>query len=417
MSKKKYELPKLHKNNNKYYELRFRISIKLVPFFRKKIIIKSLESKNLKSSTLKAKIYYNEYLKIIHYFNLSILTDIQIQDMVDNFFNNIIKQPLQKNNNQIKQNEQTYSSSCEKFLIWYNSKNITNESKKKLSQFMNTIFIPLVGSNNKITTDIVDIINIKNKLQNLPNRNYVEYRSLSLVELLKIKNIPEEKKLTDSRVKCYIKYVKQYFKFCYRNKYIDFNPSEDISIVLDKSYKRKIPFEIAEIQQLLTIISQIQSDIKYLYFIYFYSGMRREEAFKCKMKLNEDNIWYFDLSANQGFTLKTHSSYRKIPVHKKLLELGLTAEILEKAKLITSVIETGRQFNVNIKRQVTTDSKKTLHSLRHTFNTQLKYNGVETSVREEILGHEQSGTNNTVYSEDFPLPYLQEQINKVDYKW
>lgn len=145
--------------------------------------------------------------------------------------------------------------------------------------------------------------------------------------------------------------------------------------------------------------------------------MRREEAFKCKMKLNEDNIWYFDLSANQGFTLKTHSSYRKIPVHKKLLELGLTAEILEKAKLITSVIETGRQFNVNIKRQVTTDSKKTLHSLRHTFNTQLKYNGVETSVREEILGHEQSGTNNTVYSEDFPLPYLQEQINKVDYKW
>ena len=60
MSKKKYELPKLHKNNNKYYELRFRISIKLVPFFRKKIIIKSLESKNLKSSTFKPKIYYNK---------------------------------------------------------------------------------------------------------------------------------------------------------------------------------------------------------------------------------------------------------------------------------------------------------------------------------------------------------------------
>lgn len=415
MGKKKFQLPKLSKNNNGYYELKFRISVKLVPFFNKKHIIKSLECKNLKTAERKALLYYNEYLKILHHFNI-LSSDIQIQKMVDSYIQDIIKQTSERTINYSSLKVKTYGDAMDKFLIWYNNKEITDNSKKYINQFVSRVFIPLVGSDNIITTDIADVVDIKNKLQNFPNRNYKEYRHLPIKEILKLKNIPNDKKISDARLKSYIKNVKLFFKFCYRNKYIDFNPAEDVTVLLDNSTKRRLPFEAEEMKHLLSVIVNLQSNLKYLYLIYAFTGMRREEAFKCKYKV-EDGIPYFDLSANQGFKLKTNSSYRRIPVHKTLLDLGLNEELLEEAKRITSVGETGRQFNANVKTQVTNNSKKTLHSLRHTVNNFLKRAGVDTLVREELLGHEHTGTNNTIYSEDFPLEFLQQELNKLDYNW
>ena len=417
MAKKKFQLPKLVKNSNDYYMLRFRISKPLIAYFRKEQISKSLELSNKRLALQKAHIFHSKYLDILHIESMSLLSNIQIQDMVDDYLNNVIKQPFVKNKIEIyHRQEENYGSAVKKFVAWFEDKDITDRTLRHNVDFITQIFLPLVGANNSITTNFVEIIKLKNQLAKFPNRNYKEYKDLSVEQMLKL-NVPKEKLVSDSRLKAFIKTIKMFFKFCHRNKFIDFDPSVDITVALDRTVKRRLAFTVEEIRNLLNVIMRIESEIKYMYFIYIFTGMRREEAFKAIIKSTENGLLYFDLSANQGFTLKTNSSFRKVPLHKRLIEIGLTYEIHERAKKITSVLETGRQFNVLHKTKVTTDKKKTLHSLRHTVNNVLKSARVDTLAREELLGHEHTGTNNTIYAEDYPLEILSEELNKLDYGW
>ena len=417
MAKKKFQLPKVVKNNQGYYMLRFRITKPLIPYFRKEQISKSLELSNKRLALQKAHIFHSKYLDILHIESMSLLSNLQIQNMVDDYLNNVIKQPFVKNREEVyHRQEENYGSAAKKFIAWFEDKDITDRTLRHNVDFINKIFLPLVGANNSITTNFVDIIKMKNQLAKFPNRNYSEYRYLSVQEILKLK-VPEDKMVSDSRLKGFIKTIKMFFKFCYRNKFIDFDPSVDITVALDRTVKRRLAFTVEEVRNLLDILITIESEIKYMYLIYIFTGMRREEAFKAIIKSTESGLMYFDLSANQGFTLKTNSSFRRVPLHKKLIELGLTYDIHERAKKITSVMETGRQFNVLYKTQITKDKKKTLHSLRHTVNNVLKSARVDTLAREELLGHEHTGTNNTIYAEDYPLEILQEELNKLDYGW
>jgi integrase len=42
---------------------------------------------------------------------------------------------------------------------------------------------------------------------------------------------------------------------------------------------------------------------------------------------NENGIWYFDVNAAEGKSLKTASSKRRVPIHCTLLDLGLVDHV------------------------------------------------------------------------------------------
>ena len=71
MAKKKFSLPKLVKNSNDYYMLRFRITKPLIPYFRKEQISKSLELSNKRLALQKAHILHSKYLDILHIESMS----------------------------------------------------------------------------------------------------------------------------------------------------------------------------------------------------------------------------------------------------------------------------------------------------------------------------------------------------------
>ncbi len=68
-------------------------------------------------------------------------------------------------------------------------------------------------------------------------------------------------------------------------------------------------------------------DRKYIYYALAYSGLRPSELWKCKISTSKDNIIYFDLT-DKDLQLKTMSSYRVIPLHNKLLEMGIDKNYL-----------------------------------------------------------------------------------------
>jgi integrase len=70
--------------------------------------------------------------------------------------------------------------------------------------------------------------------------------------------------------------------------------------------------------------------------IALYSGMRREEI--CQLQCSDirqvEGIWVFDINDKGEKTTKTEASYRLVPIHSKLLEMGFLTFCSERAKCI-----------------------------------------------------------------------------------
>ncbi len=77
------QTPKLSINKNQYYAIRFRISKKLIPYFGKYTINKSLNTKDIKQAKIKADIIYSKYKEILQVSKM--LSDEQIQKLVDDY--------------------------------------------------------------------------------------------------------------------------------------------------------------------------------------------------------------------------------------------------------------------------------------------------------------------------------------------
>ena len=309
-----------------------------------------------------------------------------------------------------KKKYETYQEAYEFFKKQYDTQNISSGTKKDTYSVLER-FLIIVGNDSLVAnTDLSDLIDIKEQIQNLPTSNLKAYKDLSFEQLLNLSNIPREDLLSDSRTNDYIKHIKKFFSFCFKHQIISFNPAtSDLNISVKNDSKD--PFTDEEINNLIKLIQEMKDDRKYLLICYIYSGMRREELFNCSIETSEDGIQYFDIKEG-----KNSSSIRRIPLHNKIIEFGVTADNLIKAKAITSHTSLGRFFNQSIKPQVTISKKKTLHSFRHTFATKLQALNVTDNVIKVIIGHSAQDTLNKVYARDSSsLKILKESIDRLSY--
>ena len=83
---------KLTINKNNFYSVRFRVDKKLQPYFCKQFIKKSLHTKNKLEARAKADMLYFAYKRIVEV--MSMLTDEQIQQLVDDYVTEQLEQDL-----------------------------------------------------------------------------------------------------------------------------------------------------------------------------------------------------------------------------------------------------------------------------------------------------------------------------------
>lgn len=302
----------------------------------------------------------------------------------------------------------TYQQAYKEFKVYYDDKLTSPATKSDTYRVLNKLMI-MVGATTPISSaTLSSLIKIKQQIEQLPNQNYSEFKSLSFEDILKLTNVSDDRKISDNRVKDYIKHIKKFFSFCYDNQIITFNPSVKLVIPVDTNKKER--FTDDEIKALCYVYDEIGDNTKYLYYCYTYTGMRREELYNCIIE-EDKGIKYFNITEG-----KNKHSIRKIPLHNKLLELGLDNEKLDLARDIISHEQAGRKFNQSIKTKVVNDTKKTLHSLRHTVSTKLQQNGVGDNVIRDIIGHSPQDTLNKVYATDkTSLEILQKAINVLDF--
>lgn len=162
-----------------------------------------------------------------------------------------------------------------------------------------------------------------------------------------------------------------------------------------------------------------------------YMGARLEELGQCLVSdvKQERGIHYLDLNGDgPDKSLKTASSWRKVPIHRVLKRLGFLeyAEALKAAgekRLFPKLKQDpmgnwtsnySHAFGLYKRAMGITDPKKVYHSFRHTFKEACRRAGVAEEVHDALTGHSGGGVGRTYGS--MPLEAMAEAVDKVEYQ-
>jgi len=122
--------------------------------------------------------------------------------------------------------------------------------------------------------------------------------------------------------------------------------------------------------------------------------------------------------------LKTKNSVRIIPVHSKLIELGLLKyrdkilkdkheRLFPDLNLSKNISKYGRQvgkFFSDLIKKCDIAGKKSFHSLRHTFSDYFKVRNLHTDVFKQVFGHEIETLASRQYGSKFSVKQCFDEI-------
>ena len=139
---------------------------------------------------------------------------------------------------------------------------------------------------------------------------------------------------------------------------------------------------------------------KWIMLIAMYHGMRRGEICQLRkediQKDSQTNRFYFFVRAiGENQNVKNANSVRKVPIHKKLLDLGFIAwidglegNIFEGIEGYSVTSWFGRfMVNLGIESKDEYGNGRTLHSFRHSFITKVRNNYPNLHHVQEVVGH------------------------------
>jgi site-specific recombinase XerD len=212
-----------------------------------------------------------------------------------------------------------------------------------------------------------------------------------------------------------------FFRWCVENKYMEFNPIEDIEI---PKVEKRIPPKLTkqEAMRLIEFVYNYPYDYKYLRYrnhavfsTFLFAGIRKKELLN--LKLTDVDIENLSIFINQGKGSKDRiipMSYTLASSLKKYLEerkrLNKTCpEFFASLNRNLGLTDTGLR---NLARKIRKDSgiSFTIHKLRHTFATMMLEGGCDIYSLSKMMGHSDIKTT-TIYLAA-SAEHLRSQINK-----
>ncbi len=163
-----------------------------------------------------------------------------------------------------------------------------------------------------------------------------------------------------------------------------------------------------------------------------YTGARLNEISQIHLSdiRQEQGIWCFDVNDDdEGKQLKTGASKRLVPIHSRLIELGLLDHVEAMRKTGAKKLfpdfsycpkngwgrSLGRWFNDTFLDKIgLTDKGLVFHSLRHTVVTFLMQANIPEPIVKAIVGHAQAGvTQQNYFKEGYTLRQLSDALERL----
>ena len=258
----------------------------------------------------------------------------------------------------------------------------------------------------KITRD--NLLEFRDLLYKIPTKlaQKSRYKDKSLSQILKLSE--KDDKLSEVTIQKYMIRVIQFFNYCFDSGYISrsITAKMNIKIDVDPSERAVLPYDVSEARKIFDIVTNIKqsgkspssrieaSELYYVTMIAAYSGMRIKEITQLHKEdiVLKDGIYCFNINTNDGKTTKTKNSIRFVPIHSKLIDLGLLEYVNSKKNgniFKVSNKDFSEIFRSQIQRKfIDKDSKKTFYSFRHYFIDYLVQREVEANLIAQIVGHE-----------------------------
>jgi integrase len=236
-----------------------------------------------------------------------------------------------------------------------------------------------------------------------------------------------------------------FFGWCAKNDLIPDNPVAGVKVDAVKASTTPrnnfTPGELGRMFDSALFDSQPEED-RWAMWISLYSGLRASELGQMKL----DSIYAVRgvLSFLVEERMKTTNSQRIVPVHSRLIELGLEERITklrktkethlfpiwhrqadkakrEKASKGGPIMLNEfyprfipKRFNVTYRTKADVSPTRPWHSFRHTFKTALKLAGVPKPIRNELAGHADYSTGAT-YEHETSVESLKAAIEKLHF--
>ena len=258
----------------------------------------------------------------------------------------------------------------------------------------------------RITRD--NLLEFRDLLYKIPTKlaQKSRYKDKSLSQILKLGE--KDDKLSEPTIQKYMIRVIQFFNYCFDSGYIgkSITAKMNVKIDIDPSERAVLPYDVSEARKIFEIVTSIKqsgkspssrieaSELYYVTMIAAYSGMRIKEITQLHKEdiVLKDGIYCFNINTNDGKTTKTKNSIRFVPIHSKLIDLGLLEYVNSKKNgniFKVSNKDFSEIFRSQIQRKfIDKDSKKTFYSFRHYFIDYLVQREVEANLIAQIVGHE-----------------------------
>ncbi|MGF7492763.1 site-specific integrase [Campylobacter concisus] len=258
----------------------------------------------------------------------------------------------------------------------------------------------------RITRD--NLLEFRDLLYKIPTKlaQKSRYKDKSLSQILKLGE--KDDKLSEPTIQKYMIRVIQFFNYCFDSGYIgkSITAKMNVKIDVDPSERAVLPYDVSEARKIFDIVTNIKqsgkspssrieaSELYYVTMIAAYSGMRIKEITQLHKEdiALKDGIYCFNINTNDGKTTKTKNSIRFVPIHSKLIDLGLLEYVNSKKSgniFKVSNKDFSEIFRSQIQRKfIDKDSKKTFYSFRHYFIDYLVQREVEANLIAQIVGHE-----------------------------
>ena len=338
-----------------------------------------------------------------------------LSDMITKYIEDCYRKG-RANENSIKE----YESSCKLLQAILGDRPVTSITRDDLRTYQDTL----------------------RKLPPLINKRK-EYRGKTIPQILQMK---PTKTLSDSAISKHTIVIKSLFTWMVEEEVIEKNIGDVLKTPPKKEPvdEERKAFDTDDIQKLVKgLLEEAQKgNLKdrperfWIPLISLFSGMRLNEV--CQLHTSDviqiDGAWCFKVKADDEGEkkLKTKASKRTVPIHPTLIDLGFL-EYFQAMKgqprlwmnLNKGVKGYGKNFSYwflghrdregFLRTYMTSDSKKTFHSFRHTFINNLKQKEVTEVIIAEIVGHENSSITMSRYGKKFePGKYL-EKMKLLDY--
>lgn len=292
-----------------------------------------------------------------------------------------------------------------------------------------------------ITRD--DIRMFRGILQQLPpnRKKSKQFRDKTIEEILKLNS---EKRLSVKTVNVVMEAVSSLFGWCVKERILDHNPAQGMQLK-DKRLDIQLrePFTDEDLKKIFTHSLFNGKNPKNMAFywapyIALYTGMRLEEI--CQLHVcdiyKNSGIYVIDINDNlssdnkEDKRIKTKNAKRIIPVHSKLIDLGLIEyrkkiemagferlfPLLKKVKTKDTYGHSVSKKFSNIVKQCEIDGKKSFHSFRHNFSDFFKQKHLHNDIFRQIYGHQINDLAGRQYGSSFSVMQCYEEIiSKLHY--